>query len=223
MSKDKPDTTASKHGTITWLIEDQAAAQFASDTADLTLPKKLSTSPRKLVPLGAAVSIAGLALAGGQMAMGVASHMSGEPDKSQSLVLEIVNLSGWTVVPTKVHVSSINLAKTGEPMMAGTASAFTFHQSKANTNTTIGLDLSIIDPANSESSIPAKATFSYHDQGTPGRWRIELEIDGKSKSFNDGLVLSGASFSSDDKVSFSMYSAPIETYSGEMTLTLCSK
>jgi hypothetical protein len=207
----------STNGTTNYLDTAQNAAQQAvKDLAQFDSNNNQAVSSMAvgaIAPIiGAIGSIAGAAAGTGNFGInlaGLANSSSGS-----ALEVEISNYSSQPIALFNYNPSVGNVTKIPQPLVQGENDIFLLtHSSSFSTSTSISLQFMV-------GLIEVDVTFSYTDSGDPGRWQITVSIDGDSPhKFATKLQLFGVTFQGNSGYpSFSLYTSPIETSSGQIDL-----
>ncbi|MEI3853663.1 MULTISPECIES: hypothetical protein [unclassified Ensifer] len=159
--------------------------------------------------------IAGAAAGWSNVGIGLSNLLTGGGASGDALQIEVTNYSSQPVVLYNYTPHSGNVSKIVGPLTQGESDIFVLDrlEDKFSTETSILLQFKV-------GNVDATVTYSYTDVGDPGRWKLTVEIDGKQHTFDTELQLMGAVFKSGggEYASFSLYTAPIETGSGQIDL-----
>ncbi|ACP23690.1 hypothetical protein NGR_b22450 (plasmid) [Sinorhizobium fredii NGR234] len=206
------------NGTINYLNAAQDAAQQA--VADLQLFEANNNEALRSMAIGADFasaigSIAGAAAGWATAGVGLAGLLTGG-GKGDSLEIEVSNFSSQPLVLYNYNPARGNVSKIVQPLSTGESDTFIldYPDDTFDTSTQIELDFLI-------GTIQASVTYKYTDSGDPGRWQVVASIDGDGGyKFDTKLQLFGATFraNSSSNPSFSWYTSPIESSSGQMSL-----
>ncbi|MCX5528727.1 hypothetical protein OG342_38760 [Streptomyces bobili] len=216
---------AAKNGTVVFYDKDRHAARHALKDAVAVAP----TAAEALPKIGAAgwtalatgmLNLVGSAQTGVSVAQTVLANMSA---KTGQVEITITNNASLPVTlfnyrPTKLDVSNVpNLLSTGE------SDVFTLtRQSLIDDSSSVELDFMIGDGVN---CAPFRLWFAYTNEGNPGRWKLSALVDGSGKhNYPKALQMFGFTYSGNTGFpSFSVYTAPIETGSGMLSVIIYDK
>jgi hypothetical protein len=207
------------NGTVTFFTDPaQAAAQAVADVSAFQNQKAQLAAAPGVAPILIAGAIGSLisATAGvTNAAVGVAGLATRNASGADALEIEFGNESSHPVIVYDYDPRNANVTKVPEPLAAGASDIFLITNTNGlKVDAKIRIDFMV-------GAVACSVTYEYTDTGNPGRWRVSLTVDGNSQTFSDNLYLMGAKFVGDDaSASFTLYTAPIETASGQIDLSI---
>jgi hypothetical protein len=207
------------NGTVTFFTDpSQAAAQVVADVSSFQSQQAQLAGGLGVAPIliaGAVGSLISASAGVTNAAVGLANLATKNAAGSDALEIEFSNSSSQPVVIFDYDPKNSNVTKVPEPLAAGETDIFLLtNPSGIKTGAQIEIDF-MVGP------IACSVTYQYTDTGNPGRWQVSLTIDGNSQTFPNNLQLLGATFQGNTGFSsFSIYTSPIETSSGQMDLSI---
>ncbi len=193
----------------------EAGLQAVKDVQKFQDAQNLPATPEFA---GVIAGLASLATAAATAA-GAASDLSSlvNSGKSGSLEILISNNCKYPLVMYQYKTNNANASKIPQPLAQGEDDVFLLtHSSSFDTSTNFQLYFFL-------GAISIEVRYVYTSEGDPGRWQFHVGIDGDEvHEFPDELQIFGATFKPGDpstNPSFSLYSVPIETGSGQIDLT----
>lgn len=214
-------STSTSNGAVIFLDSSlQAAQQAGLDVASFAAEESGGGSGELAVAagLGAAAAIASAVFAAGNLAVNVANSVNN--GSSGQLQLDLVNYSSYPVIVYDYNPSSANVTDVPTPLGPGDNDVFVLTLGE-EFSTSSSLVLNLLIGSGTTSSIQTAFTYSYTDEGNPGRWAVKANIDGTSHTFPNTLQLFGLTFTGNSGYpSFSVYTSSIETASGALALSV---
>jgi hypothetical protein len=155
---------------------------------------------------------------GGNFGLGVANAVNGSSKGQMEVTL--VNYSSNPVVLYNCNPSSIDISNLPDPLGEGDNDVVVLtSDSPFTSSTSFELDLLIGAGA---ASIPFSLSYAYTSQGDPGRWTVTASAGGCTPhAFPTDIQMFGLSFTGATSYpSFSVYTSPIETGNGAMSIAI---
>lgn len=215
-----------EHGTPTYLDDkDDAGQQAARDlwklqTNQATALRSGEGPLGATAPIFGAIGAIGGAIAGtANFGINLASFLntkSGASTPGDALEIAISNFSSQPLVLYNYFPKSADISKLPRPLVQNDEDILLLTRTEAfGTSSSILMQFLL-------GNIEVDVGFAYTDVGTPGMWQVTVGIDGDSPlhQFPADRQLFGATFkgSSDSYPNISLYTAPIETGSGQVDL-----
>lgn len=207
------------NGTVTFFTDPtKAAAQAVADVSAFQTQQAQQAGGLGVAPIliaGAVGSLISAAAGVTNASVGLANLATKNAAGSDALEIEIGNSSSQPVVIFNYDPRNSNVTKVPEPLAAGETDIFLLtNPNGIKSGAQILIEFMV-------GTIAVSITYQYTDTGNPGRWQVSLTVDGAAQTFPDNLQLLGAMFQGDTGFpSFSLYTAPIETSSGQMDLSI---
>ncbi len=209
-------------GTVTFLTNGRDAALRAlKDVATFQSRTSGIESAPGIPPLVIAGAIGQLVSARAGLtsaSVGLASQINKGALASDALEIEFNNFASEPLVIFNYDPSNLNVSRIAEPLAAGQSDVVLLTSPTGfKDGASIQIDLFV-------GEVPMRVTYELSNRGDPGRWVVSMTIDGQQKTFDRKLQLIGALFASADgrSKSFSVFTSPIETSSGQIDLTFYS-
>lgn len=223
-------TTANGNGSVTFFTtQAAAAAQAINDVQNYATELATKPTAEGVAPLvvagiigAVATAVAAAATVAG-VGVGIAALVKDEDgDPTQDVLeIEIVNSTSQSLIPYNYIPTKCDITEVAQPLLPTSSDSFLLTSGtvgRFNNDTTFELDFLI--GSNGATSIKVLITIGYTGAGNPGRWGINMSIDGTSQNFAAQLQLMGAQFIGNANYpSFSLYISPIETTTGKMVIT----
>jgi hypothetical protein len=218
----------SSHGTPVYFTNIEAAQQAGADIEAMLAVTPAAVPAAEDIPpwLSAAGSLTSALFAAGNFAVAVANivNVYKEDVVPGAVELTVANMSSYPVSLYSFEPQDGDVAHVPQPLGPGGIGLFLLTRPTQFDFGAFGI-LDFVVGAG-EMSINVRFTFTYTDEGTPGRWQFAVKLDNSDDSganmhtFPNTLNLCGAGFDPDDGYpKFSLYTQPIETSSGALTLT----
>lgn len=218
-----PTTSATTdNGTAVFLDNSLQAAQQASlDVANFAANGGAGGSRETAAtgdPLGTVAGIANAVFTAGLFAVGIAGATN--DDTTGQLQIDLINYSSNPVVVYNYNPSNANVTDVPTPLAPGDNDLFLLTLDE-EFDTDSSLVLYLLIGSGTTGSIQTAFTYGYTDDGKPGRWSVQANIDGAAHTFPNNLQLFGATFTGNEGYpNFSVYTSTIETASGDLSLSV---
>ncbi|TDE20800.1 hypothetical protein E1295_47095 [Nonomuraea mesophila] len=233
---------ATTNGTVTFIDDmNEAAAQANKDVAAFS---QYLTGPAGPAPNGQAATPGGAAAVGaGAAVVSAASSVSStilqaallgvnianmvlSQKSTGSLEITITNNSTKPLTLYNYRPSHGDITNIPNPLYTGQTDAVVLTKSSAfDDDTSVELQFCIGDgqAVNGVNSLINFAlTYAYTDEGNPGRWSLSAAVDGSdTHSYPQALQMFGFTFVGNTGFpAFSVYTSPIETGSGSISMVV---
>jgi hypothetical protein len=166
--------------------------------------------------VSAAAAIANAVFSGGNLGVNIANAVNS--DSAGQLQIDLVNYSSAPLIVYDYNPDNANVTDVPAPLAPGENDLFVL-TSDEQFDSSSALGLNMLIGTGSTGSIQTELTYSYTDNGNPGRWTVSAVVDGTSHNFPRNLQLFGLTFSGNSGYpSFSIYTSTIETASGVLSI-----
>lgn len=211
------------HGTTLFIDSGLAAGQQAGlDVANFAAQDEDTPGPAQdaagvAAGISAAAGVASAVFTGGNLGVNIANAVNNET--TGQLQVNITNFSSLPVIVYDYNPTHADITDVPSPLAPGDNDLFVVTRSEPlDTTSALELDLLV---GSGTASIAVSLTYSYTDNGVPGRWAVTTSVDGGNHAFPDNLQLFGLTFTGNAGYpSFSLYTSPIETSSGVMSIAI---
>jgi hypothetical protein len=168
--------------------------------------------------VSAVAAIANAVFSGGNLGVNIANAVDNET--TGQLQINLVNYSSAPVIVYDYNPDNANVTDVPAPLAPGDNDLFVL-TSEEQFDSDSALGLNVLVGAGTSGSIQTEFTYSYTENGNPGRWTVSAVVDGANHDFPSNLQLFGLTFTgSSGYPSFSVYTSTIETASGVLSIAV---
>lgn len=214
---------AAKNGKVVFYDKDRRAARQALKDSAALAPTAEAPAPQ----IGAAgwtalatgmLNLVGAAQTGVSVAQTVLANTS-----TGQVEITITNNASKPVALFNYRPHNCDVSNVPNPLSTGESDVFTLTRTSAIGNgSSVELDFILGDGVN---STPFRLWYTYSDEGTPGRWEFSAKVDGGVKhDYPKALQMFGFTYTGNTGFpSFSLYTSPVETGSGMLSIVIYDK